>query len=926
MRQTLGHYQILEQIGSGGMGVVYRARDDRLERTVAIKVLSADSLADESGRRRFRREALALSKLNHPNIATIYDFDNLDGVDALVMEDISGETLDEKLARGALPEDEVVRLGRQLLTGLAAAHDRHVIHCDLKPGNVRVTQDGRLKILDFGLARALRVEEDATTASAASSLFAGTLPYMAPEQFASDRTPDARTDIYAAGAVLFEMATGRRPYGELEGAPLLSAILNGSVPSARQVNPRVSERLDAVIRKALDKNPALRYQTAREFLVDLERLAGGDAPVFHHRATPRRTRAIVSAAIVVIVLVTGWLGYREWPRHIVQPNGWILIGDFDNSSGIDDLGPVVRDALTLQLQQSRLLNVLSRDQVIDALHRMERPDGQLLDTATALELCQREAIPRLLTGTIQKHGTALWVAVTGRDAVSQSILFTADTEFKSEGQLFDHLDGLVKQIRQGLGESSAAVSEKAAPLANVTTKNINALKLYSQGADRMARGDADAARTLLLQALTFDEQFSMAHGLIARVYETLGNLDQEREHLAKAYALRQNLTERERLHVEASYHRGRGEYQLAVDSLTAAVNLFPSDGEARYELAVAHRDNGETQKAIDDLEATLQNDPFVTVAYADLVALLARTGKYDRAAAVYKQAQARNVHTARLTLAHGLLLLDEGQIDSARTAFEELGRTSEVNAGAARLYLVNADILQGRLNHAIEQLRGDVLIDTRSQNRAAEVKRRYALQQLLQLTGNAAGAREQVAAMLEAGKERLTPTEWQLIGTALVSLGDARRGLEALQHLDQLRRESNSHFAESCYQNLAGEIALATGHADAAIAAFTAAAAQYPRAVSTRGLARTYAAERNWSQARDAWQTAAASKGEFIQEGSATDWVLSLLDLARVSRQSGDLPLARTSYDRFLSLWRVASDAPIVRAADAERGALEAHD
>ncbi|MGH9576432.1 MAG: serine/threonine-protein kinase, partial [Terriglobales bacterium] len=242
--QVLGHYRVLEQIGSGGMGVVYRAHDERLDRDVALKVLPGGILTDESARKRFRKEALALSRLNHPNIETVHDFDTQDGVDFLVMEHIPGITLDQKLAAGALPEKEVVRLGRQLAEALGAAHAEGIVHRDLKPGNLRLTPDGRLKILDFGLAKLLQpVSETAPTESLRETRgVAGTVPYMAPEQL-RDEPVDARTDVWAAGAVLYELATGRRPFEAKLATALTDDIIHHPPPAPRQLQHHLSPRL-----------------------------------------------------------------------------------------------------------------------------------------------------------------------------------------------------------------------------------------------------------------------------------------------------------------------------------------------------------------------------------------------------------------------------------------------------------------------------------------------------------------------------------------------------------------------------------------------------------------------------------------------------------------------------------------------------------
>jgi serine/threonine protein kinase/tetratricopeptide (TPR) repeat protein/TolB-like protein len=313
--QTISHYRVLEKIGAGGMGVVYRARDERLERDVALKVLAPGLTSDKEFLSRLRREAHLLSRLNHPNIATVHDFDTVDGISFLVMEFIKGETLDRKLAAGPMTESEILRLGVQLMDGLDTAHQEGIIHRDLKPGNLRETPDGRLKILDFGLARVVKSDLDSTQ-STASAAIAGTLPYMAPEQLQGD-TVDARTDIYSAGVVLYEFATGQRPFTDTLAPRLIDSILHRSVTPAREISPQISPGLDALILKAVEKDPSRRYGSAREMRSDLQRLQVTEATV---RQSPDNPPAQSQAPPMEIahVLFTDIVGYSKLPMDEQQ--------------------------------------------------------------------------------------------------------------------------------------------------------------------------------------------------------------------------------------------------------------------------------------------------------------------------------------------------------------------------------------------------------------------------------------------------------------------------------------------------------------------------------------------------------------------------------------------------------------------------------
>ena len=309
--RTLGHYRIVEKIGAGGMGEVYRARDERLERDVALKVLPAGTLTDEHARKRFRKEALALSKLNHPNIATVFDFDTQDGTDFLVMELVEGVTLSDKLAGGPLLEKEITRLGMQLAEALEEAHERGVVHRDLKPGNVMVTPKGQAKILDFGLAKLVRPDVASATATTESftetQAVAGTLPYMAPEQLRGEQV-DARSDIYATGAVLYEMATGQRPFPETHGPRLTDAILHQAPRLPSGLNRRVSPVLENIILKALDKEPERRYQSAKELLVDLRRLGVPSTAVRAEARPGPQRKAVWAAGLAVVALLAVLVG------------------------------------------------------------------------------------------------------------------------------------------------------------------------------------------------------------------------------------------------------------------------------------------------------------------------------------------------------------------------------------------------------------------------------------------------------------------------------------------------------------------------------------------------------------------------------------------------------------------------------------------
>jgi eukaryotic-like serine/threonine-protein kinase len=376
--RTLGHYRIIEKIGAGGMGEVYRAHDEHLDREVAIKVLPPGTLSDEPSRKRFHKEAIALSRLNHPNIATIHDFDTQQGVDFLVMEFIPGITLSEKLANRPLPEKEIVALGTQLAEGLSAAHEHGVVHRDLKPSNLRVTSHGRLKILDFGLAKLRRpvTESAATESFSETQAIAGTLPYMAPEQLLGGEI-DARTDIHAAGSVLYEMATGQRPFAEMDHSQLIGAILRRFPVSLTALNPKLSPELERIVGKCLEKEPENRYQSAKELTIDLRRLQTGVPSAAHPAEKPAKWSAAKSvgsglgilAAVIVFLLA---LNRGNWRQRLlngvsaprIESLAVLPVKNFSGDPGQEFFADGMTDALVADLAQIKAVKVISRTSVM----------------------------------------------------------------------------------------------------------------------------------------------------------------------------------------------------------------------------------------------------------------------------------------------------------------------------------------------------------------------------------------------------------------------------------------------------------------------------------------------------------------------------------------------------------------------------------
>jgi serine/threonine protein kinase/Tfp pilus assembly protein PilF len=514
--QTLGHYRIMEQLGAGGMGVVYRAKDERLERDVALKILPAGTLADDEARKRFRKEALALSRLNHPNIATIHDFNSENSVDFLAMELIPGITLSEKLSSGPLAEGEVVRLGMQAAEALEAAHEQGLVHRDLKPGNIMVTPKGLVKVLDFGLAKLLRptaaAAADKTLTLTSTQSLSGTLPYMAPEQL-DGREADERTDIHALGAILYELATGRRLFAQNAPSQVVQAII-GQIPEApSSLNPQVSRGLEQVILKCLEKDPALRYASARELVADFKRLETGNLSALiaarpRRREKPSLWQRPLPAALVALGLagiafalnlggVRGLLAGRTAPPQL-RSLAVLPLENLSHDPEQDYVAGGITDTLITELGQISTLRVRSRTSVM----QFKKTEKTLPQIAKELN------VDLVVEGSVLKSGDKMRITARLMNPAEDRQLWVKSYERGIGGFLIlqsEIVQDITRQIGIRLGEEARFQLTKRKPV------KPEALDVYLKG---VYSGDAQYFH----QAVKLDPDFALAYTKIANAY------------------------------------------------------------------------------------------------------------------------------------------------------------------------------------------------------------------------------------------------------------------------------------------------------------------------------------------------------------------------------------------------------------------------
>jgi eukaryotic-like serine/threonine-protein kinase len=698
--QTLAQYRIREKIGAGGMGVVYLARDEKLQRDVAIKVLPAGTLSDEVARRRFREEALSLARLNHPNIATVHDFGTQDGIDFLVTEYIPGVNLDAKIAGRPLPGKTLLALGVQLAQGMLAAHEQGLVHRDLKPANLRITPDGRLKILDFGLARLIRTEADSDLTASVTKLedTMGTLPYMAPEQLRGEKT-DARSDIWSVGAVLYEMATGRRPFPESHGPLLIDAILNRDPDPPKKWNREVSPGLENVILKALDKDPQHRYQSVRELLIDLERLTTGVSPLatssrgFWKQGTARWWASGGIATLVIVGLLFSATSMRNnlGAKRSESDERHIAVLPFDNigkNPATEEVAEGLMDSLTskfsnLETGEKSLWVVPSS---VVRRRQVEDPTAALRDLGATM----------VVKGSIQKEGQGVLLTVNLINA--KTLRQVGSVELRdAAGDISSLQNEVVTRIAKMMGvevtpDMLRTSGSSAVPAAYESyLKALGLIQRYDKP------GNLDAAIDALQSAVNHDVRFAVGYAALGEAYRLKYQVDRNPKWLQEATANCKRASDLDNRLPSVFVTLGRihddaGKHDLAIQEFQHALELNPRDADALNGMAHAYENAGRVADAEAAFKKAAALRPDYWDGYNTLGLFYDRQRKYGDSIAALQRAIELTPDNAQAYFNLGAVYLDTSdpkKIPDAERALKkslELGPTFAAYANLGFLY------------------------------------------------------------------------------------------------------------------------------------------------------------------------------------------------------------------------------------------------
>jgi len=917
--RSVGRFVIRSKLGAGGMGEVYYAEDPQLKRPVALKRIPNKLGSDPKARQHILHEAQRACALKSEHIASVYDIVEDLGELFLVMEYVEGETLRQRLRR-PMTLEQFFEIATQCAQALVAAHEHNIVHCDIKPENIMITPAGQVKLLDFGIAKHLPRSDQSSTLD--SSLVGGTPAYMAPEVLL-ENLPDPRTDIFSLGIVLYEMLTLKNPFFTNSFVATSERILHETPTAIRVFNPDVPASLDAVVMKAMAKSPTQRHANAHELLEDLRAVQAGVMP---KKLTPtvslqegRKMRRWLVAAIVVMV-VAAVFAIRWWTERepILAERGWVLLSDFETSGDESIPESSVREGLTIALQQSRYINVFPRSRAHDVLQRMKKERVPRLDETLGREICQRENLQVLLTGSIEHMGQVFQITVRGLDPVRGNLLFAEKERFERKDQFFDKVDSLANKVRRDLGESLGGIEKSSRPLAQVTTTSLEALQLYSQAKDAKDQGKDGQAPALLQAALRLDPDFAMAHMRLGQYYAAvIGRNERALAELERAYQLRQGVTDREQRRIEAAFYDLQERYDDKAQSLHVLVSLYPDDEEGHVELAGAYYDLGQLDKAILELREALSLNPFSAPAYGGLVLYLERDNRADAAIAAAREAEQRGVGSPRMHWGLGLVYLGRGDVSLARQEFQRIGDATETDRDLQELCLVAADLYQGRLSSARTELAKQIQAAP-AQSGGLQAFRRYLLGRIHLSQGNAREAEFQADLILRVRSNGLQSGDLLNAGTLYVRAGRIAKARLVLRRLDDLRKAIPSSENLQSLHDLEGEILLAEAKPQQAEIPFSNSAPAFTPFISSTGLARAYQAQRRWDASAQEWETVLSEKGEILQNGFPPDLAIAHIELARMHRLMNNFDLARKHYEEALRMWQHADELTLLRDAQRE--------
>ncbi len=920
--QTISHYRVLDVIGAGGMGVVYRAEDIRLGRQVALKFLLDAPSNDAEAWNRLRSEARSASALNHPSICTIFDIGEEGGQPFIAMELLEGSTLRDRIAEASLGAGEVLRYAAQIVDGLDAAHQKGVLHRDIKPANIFITARGQAKILDFGLAKTGAL--DGAHGLNTPEVRAGTTAYMSPEQVLGEAL-DARSDVFSFGVVLYEMATGKAAFGGATDTQVFSSILEATPPPATESKPDLPRGLDAIISRCMEKNRERRYPSASDLHADLERLkeysealvSGTGSRVTHRFAAVRI--ALVAITVAAVAVISGTLWFHPSPK--LTDKDTIVLAEFVNETGDPVFDGTLRQGLAVQLEQSPFLSLVSDERIRQTLRLMGQPVDAPLSAAFAREICERTGSAAVLEGSIASFGTQYVVGLRTKSCRTDQVIDDQQVRAAKKEEVLNAVAELARKFRSRAGESFSRSPNRDSALAEATTPSLEALKAYTTGWKIHSATGSMAAVPFFKRAIAIDPGFAMAHASLGRMYADMDETDLSAESIRTACILRNRTSDLEKFYIEANYEMlVAGNLDKAREACEAWAQTYPRDARPHVMASgMVNKARGQYEVAAAEARKAIEMDPNYAMAYFNLAVNNFYLDRVEEAKRMLQRARERGLEVDdSILLEYDIAFLRRDQAGMER----ETARAKRKPAAERSIWNLEGRTLaySGQLQQA--RTKSQVAISMAQhaglQERAGIWQAEMAMREAS--FGNASEARQMATAALQFSRGR--DVEY---GVALaLAVSGASAEAEGLANDLERRFPEDTSVRFNYVPVLRARLALNRGKPLAALEMLQFASAHelgvtwialgslYPAYV--RGQA--YLALREGGLAAREFEKILAHRGIVASNPIG---VLAQLQLARAASMAGDKGKARSRYQQFFELWREADrDIPIFKQAKQE--------